>query len=148
MDRHDYVYDGRIGVNFRPGLKNFLEFVSRNFEVVLFTSATEEYANKVLEIIDPKHTIFSYKLYRQHCSQIGSFSTTKDLSILSNRDVDSIFLIDNNILNMVNQIDNGYLIPSFYDDSSDRELSKLQKFLEDSVNIKASLREKFRFSES
>ncbi len=48
---------------------------------------------------------------------------------------------------MVNQIDNGYLIPSFYDDSSDRELSKLQKFLEDSINIKASLREKFRFSE-
>jgi TFIIF-interacting CTD phosphatase-like protein len=114
---------------------------------VLFTSATEEYANKVLEIIDPNNTIFSYKLYRQHCSPIGCLSLTKDLGIIANREVESIFLVDNNILNLMSQLDNGYLIPSFYDDCSDRELFELQKFLEDSVNIKENLKRKFRLSE-
>ena len=129
-EKHDYVYEGllgdvygKVGINFRPGLKKFLEFTSKNFEVVLFTSAIKYYADKVLELIDPERTLFSYRLYREDCIDICDYFKIKDLRILGNRQIDNLFLIDNNLINMYSQLNNGYLIPSFYNDEFDNELT-------------------------
>ena len=37
----------------RRGLEQFLEFASRHFEVVLFTAAKQEYAEKIIAVLDP-----------------------------------------------------------------------------------------------
>jgi hypothetical protein len=49
---------------------------------------------------------------------------------------------------MYNQLNNGYLIPSFYNDETDIELIKLEQFLEkNDIDIINGLKEKFNFDE-
>ena len=150
FESHDFVYEGeygKIGINFRPGLNKFLKYISQHFEVVLFTSGVKEYAEKVLEIIDPKNQYFSSKLFRADCVEVFDYFLIKDLRVLANRSIENIILIDNNLINMYNQPDNGYLISSFYDDRHDSELAKLQSFLETSGDsrIVLELKNKFGF---
>ena len=49
----------------RPGTEEFLEQMSKYYEIVIFTAATQDYADWVLDKIDPEHHI-SHRLYRQH----------------------------------------------------------------------------------
>jgi len=146
---HDYLYEGQLGVNFRPGVKQFLSFASKHFEVVLFTKSIKEYADKVIKLLDPDGQIFTHRFYRDDCITMSKSLRIKDLRILANRSTDKIILIDDNIINMCNQLGNGYLIPSFFNDSSDKELSKLQEFLSEGnlTNIKEALRSRFGFEE-
>ena len=39
----------------RPYLDQFLEFAFENFEVVFYTAAIEQYANNLIDEIDPKN---------------------------------------------------------------------------------------------
>lgn len=52
-------------------MKQFLEKTSRAFELVLFTAARKEYADAIVDRIDPGKRYFHARLYRQHCEQIG-----------------------------------------------------------------------------
>jgi len=147
---HDFVYEGTVGgkhcslgINFRPGIESFLDYLSRNFEVVLFTSSIKEYADKVLQIIDPRNAFFSYRLYRESCFNVVPGLKSKDLRIISNRNIDDIFLIDNSMINFYCQPENGYLISSFYNDKSDCELKNLQLFLEENKSrLKSAIKER------
>ncbi len=49
----------------RPGTEEFLKQMSTYYEIVIFTAATQDYADWVIDKIDPKHYI-SHRLYRQH----------------------------------------------------------------------------------
>jgi len=64
-------HEEKIGVWFRPFLKQFLERVNKHFQVVLFTAANKEYADRVVETFDPQNSFFSTRLYRVNCEQIG-----------------------------------------------------------------------------
>jgi len=153
FDTHDYVHKGKVnaqygavGINFRPGFDTFLEYLSKNFQVVLFTSSIKAYADKVLKLIDPQSSIFSFRLYRENCVDTTSQFSTKDLRIIKNRSLDKVFLIDNNLINLCYQLNNGYLITSFYNDKSDNELPKLQRFLEENKhNLKKAFKERCQY---
>lgn len=54
----------------RPGVHNFLESMSHLFEIVIFTAALKEYADWVLDQIDPNGFI-KHRLYRQHALPCG-----------------------------------------------------------------------------
>ncbi len=43
----------RIGVYFRPHLQDFLEELSKIYEIYVFTASREDYANKIVNLIDP-----------------------------------------------------------------------------------------------
>ena len=151
--KHDYVYEGvyhdvnlKVGINFRPGLMKFLNFISQNFEVVLYTSAMKTYADIVLKIIDPEDKYFSYKLYREQCIDINNGFIIKNLKIIANRSKDKLFIIDNNLLNFYSNLCNGYLIPSFYNNPFDDELMILQDFLK-KTDLKRELILKFQFQD-
>lgn len=60
----------RIYVRKRPHLREFLEAASREFEVVLFTAAREEFANAVLEEIDPGRKMVDHVLARDSCTRL------------------------------------------------------------------------------
>lgn len=58
----------------RPHLQEFLEEVGKDYEIVIFTASNENYANKVLDVVDrrgnPKLNSgrhISYRLFRHHC---------------------------------------------------------------------------------
>ena len=54
----------------RPYAEAFLEEMAKYYEVVVFTAALKDYADYILDIIDPKKFI-KYRLYRQHTSPNG-----------------------------------------------------------------------------
>ena len=84
---------GRAQVWCRPGLQEFLEAVSKVFEVVLFTAAGQRHADAVLGFIDPSRTLFHHRLYQQHTSPDPDWPWVKDLRRLG-RDLGSTVIID------------------------------------------------------
>jgi CTD small phosphatase-like protein 2 len=90
-----HYFDGENEGHFlvRPGCKDFLITLSEYFEIVIFTAAMQDYADWVLDHLDPDHSLISYRLYRQHTYQQGLVNI-KDLGILG-RDLSRTVIVDN-----------------------------------------------------
>ena len=116
-----------IHVLVRPYVKEFLEAMSKRYELVIFTASISKYANPLLNIIDKKgHCPF--RLFREHCTLINT-TFVKDLSLLG-RDMKDIIIVDNSpVVYALNQY-NGFPIPSWFDDKNDTELLKIIPILE------------------
>lgn len=56
-----------FGVNIRPYALTFLKKMSKKFEIVIFTASQQEYADAILDELDPDNELFQHRLYRQHC---------------------------------------------------------------------------------
>ena len=119
-----------VGVFVRNGLSCFLENVSKEFEIGIFTASTQEYADAVIKYIDPDNKYFKFKLYRDACVSACGVNI-KDLSLISSDDSDMkrIVLVDNSLYSFANQIRNGVLINSFYNDKNDYDLLNVMNYL-------------------
>jgi len=113
----------------RPGLEEFLDFVCDRFEVIVFTASKQEYADCILNYLDPDNKIFKNRFYRENCISILSKVFIKDLRIFNNRRLENIIMIDNSLYSFSNQLSNGILISSFYNNENDKELLNLMKYL-------------------
>lgn len=60
----------RIYVRKRPNLKEFLQAVAKEFEIVVFTAARAEFANAVLDEIDPRREMVDHVLSRESCARV------------------------------------------------------------------------------
>jgi CTD small phosphatase-like protein 2 len=66
------------GLNIRPHLHDCLIQCKENFQIIAFTASDQQYADAILDFIDPDHNIFEARLYRQHCIEIfNSFGRIK-----------------------------------------------------------------------
>ena len=54
----------------RPGCERFLREMYEHYELVIFTAAMQDYADWVIDQIDPDRFI-KYRLYRQHALSCG-----------------------------------------------------------------------------
>ena len=99
-------------LHFRPGLFDFLDKVSEYYELVVFTAATKEYADPILEAIEQSKIIFEYKLYREHTTIIGD-DFVKDISKLG-RDLSRVIIVDNMPQCFRLQKENGVFIRPFW----------------------------------
>lgn len=54
----------KIGVYIRPHCFEFLTQLKDKFEIVIFTAARQDYADKILNFIDPKNELFAGRMYR------------------------------------------------------------------------------------
>lgn len=113
----------------RPGARDCLIRLKQHFEIVLFTASHACYANKMIDILDPKNEIFSYRLFRDHCFKTSDGVYIKDLRIIANRHLKDIILVDNAAYSFGLQQSNGVPILPFYDDKSDRQLYELVDFI-------------------
>lgn len=59
----------------RPHAIQFLHEMAAVFEVVVFTAAEQSYADEVLDRLDPRGELISYRLYRQHTVQLQNVHT-------------------------------------------------------------------------
>ena len=113
-------------VQVRPFAEYFISEMGKFFEIVIFTSAEEEYANIVLEEID-KNKVIAYKLFRRHVEYIDGYCL-KDLNKIG-RDLSKVCIIDNDKNNFKLQNDNGIEIKEFLGEQVDNELDLLGDLL-------------------
>lgn len=119
----------------RPGLQDFLQKASEKFEILVFTASVQEYADAVLNHLDPENKFFPHRFYRNNCICVGGKVFIKDLRIFTNRKPQNLIMVDNSLYSFTNQISNGVLINSFYNDKEDRELYNLLNYLENYLHL-------------
>ena len=118
-----------VGIFLRPGVKIFLEEVSKHFEVGIFTASVPEYADAAINYLDPENKFIKFRLYRNNCVNVKDMLRVKNLKILKNIPLEKIILVDNNMYSFAAQLDNGILINSFFNDKEDNELSNVLSYL-------------------
>jgi Dullard-like phosphatase family protein len=114
----------------RPNLENFLEVIKDYYEIIPFTSASRDYADIALDLIEKneRKKYFEKRLYREHTTQFGK-KYIKDLSKLG-RDLSKVIIVDNLSQCFKLNTENGILINSFFgEDENDKALIELQKIL-------------------
>ena len=119
----------KVGIFLRPKVKEFLQEISQYFFIGIFTASIPEYADAVINYLDPEEKYIKFKLYRNDCINVCDMLRVKDLSLLGEENLDKIVLLDNNMYSFSAQLSNGILINSFFCDKSDDELSNVRKYL-------------------
>ncbi|KAK1348908.1 CTD phosphatase Fcp1 [Hamiltosporidium tvaerminnensis] len=72
---HIFVNSSPITIKLRPNLDLFLSSLSKIYILHIYTLGTREYANKILELIDPSSFLFSNRVM----TRSESYSTYKDI---------------------------------------------------------------------
>jgi Dullard-like phosphatase family protein len=115
----------------RPGVIQFLEQVGKFYEIIVFTAATQDYGDLLIDAIEENHVYFEHRFYRQHTIIMGN-DFVKDLNRIG-RPLDSIIIVDNMPQNFRLQKENGINIKAFWgEDANDNALEELGKIL---INI-------------
>jgi len=117
----------------RPGCLGFLRSLTAPyFEIVVFTAASQEYADFILNVLDPEGSHIQHRLYRQHTHVTEEGVYLKDLSKLG-RDLRKTIIVDNIADNFGMHSENGIEIKTWVGDPADRELDSLAVFLKSIV---------------
>lgn len=86
------IMDNKFFVYKRPHLEIFLNSMSQFCDICIYTAATKEYADKIIDHID-KNKLISARYYRQDCLNIGNVYY-KDLSQYSFEEKNLIIIDD------------------------------------------------------
>ena len=101
------------------------------YELCVFTAGEQDYADAILNYIDPDRSLIKHRLYRQHCVRPQHGVYVKDLSIISDRDLRDIIIVDNSIISFAFHMSNGIPIKAFLGNKNDEELLFMVTFLEE-----------------
>ena len=96
----------------RPYLYEFLRTIKEDYELIIFTAATQDYADPIINAIEKDEKFFDHRLYRMHTTIIDN-DFVKDLSKLG-RNLNRTIIVDNMKQNYKNQPKNGITIRPFW----------------------------------
>lgn len=112
-----------------------MQYLSTLYEICVFTAGEQIYADTVLDFIDQDRSVIKFRLYRQHCINPASGVYVKDLSIISDRDLKDVVIVDNSIVSFAYNLSNGIPIASFIGQQKDEELLFMVSFLEEIYSV-------------
>ena len=139
LDR-DNTKENKAILKFRPGLLDFLTKMKKYYEIIVFTSATKEYADQIEDVIEQNEKYFEFRLYREHTISFNN-EFIKDISRIG-RPLDKILIVDNMPQNYRMQKENGIGIKSFFgEDEEDDALEYLGIILIKIINNFNDVRE-------
>jgi len=124
----------------RPGIDEFLAEMSKIYEVVIYTASTSNYANPLLDILDP-HRLAPYRLFKENCTILGNL-ITKNLAKLG-RDLKDVIIIDNSPIAYILQPGNAIPISTWTGNTKDNELTRLipiLKFLAKTYDVREGIK--------
>lgn len=143
--------DQIIPLIIRPKLYEFLEYSALHFEIVVFTASCKEYADTILDFLDPNNKYFKHRLYRDSCLFLEPGIYIKDLSIFENIPIENIIILDNCLLSFAHHLENGILVSSFYCDSEDTVLDNVIGYLDAEIkhtnDVRKTNSNTFKFSD-
>ncbi|XP_026780841.3 CTD small phosphatase-like protein 2 isoform X2 [Pangasianodon hypophthalmus] len=118
----------KVYVVLRPYVNEFLQAMVKHFEMFVYTSAKKEYAEMIVDILDPRKKIFRHRLYQDDCACVlGHY--IKDLGVLE-RDLSKTVILDNAPHTFPYHLMNTIPIKSWCGDKEDKELQRLIPYLE------------------
>jgi len=127
----------QIYLNKRPYLDHFLEKLSQEYNIVIFTAAKIEYADTIIDTID-QNSYISRRLYRESCIRVGQ-GWIKDIAKVGSKLTDTLLIDNCPVAGNLNP-DNHILIKPWFDDEKDEELLKYTNaLLEYATKWKTSL---------
>ncbi|KAI1882656.1 hypothetical protein AGOR_G00237130 [Albula goreensis] len=135
IDKADCTFDAsfqgdtyKVYMVLRPHVCQFLQRMSKVFEMFVYTTAKREYADKILDVLDPQKKLFRHRLYQEDCFCIlGHY--VKDLGLLQ-RDLAKTAVLDKAPHSFPYHVMNMVPVQSWVGDKADSELLKLIPYLE------------------
>ena len=135
LEHEPDFYVGPYAVYRRPYLDKFIASVAEKFDVCVWTSAGEEYAQQIAEEIFPVG-VLKFLLSGQHCViardfETNEYSPIKDLKKLKPKgfDLGSIVAVDDTPSKYRRNFGNLVTVREFVGDISDSELPLLLRYL-------------------
>lgn len=106
-----------------------MEKLSKFYEIFVFTASSPNYANSIVNFLDPNKILINGVLTRENCLQTKNGFFIKDLRVINNRELKNMIIVDNLSHSFGFQIENGIPILEFHNDKKDRELKFLLGYL-------------------
>ena len=108
----------------RPGVINFLEELSKLYEIIIFTCSPKIYADGILNKIDIDNNFISHRLYKDHVI-FEKGKSVKKLNMIG-RDLNKIIFVDNMKSNAKYNLQNLCHVSTWIYDIYDDEIIKLK----------------------
>ena len=108
----------------RPGVINFLEEISKLYEIIIFTSSPKIYADGILNKIDIDNNYFSHRLYKDHVI-FEKGKSVKKLNMIG-RELNKMIFVDNTKSNAKYNLKNLCHVSTWIYDIKDQEIIKLK----------------------
>ena len=93
-------------INIWKSARECLQEAGKYFEVVVFTASVKDYADAILDFLDPEETLIHHRFYRDSCIQRvfpqGDKFYVKDLRIFENFELKDIVIVDNAVYSFIN----------------------------------------------
>ena len=122
-----------IGINIRPHLKQSLDLIKNDYNIVIYSSGNKNYVDAILDFLDPEHIYFNFRLYREHCNKFiinNKIYFTKNLNVFKNIcPLKDIVIVDCSVIGFGFFLENGIPIVPYYDSKEDVELELLSYYL-------------------
>ena len=140
----------RLNVKLRDNLEEALSYLATMYEICVFTAGEQDYADTILNFIDEDRSIIQHRLYRHHCVRPETGVYVKDLSVIADRNLKDMMLVDNSIISFAFNLSNGIPIKAFLGDRNDDELLYMVTYLEEvftKPDIRKFIDQTFRLQE-
>lgn len=132
-----------LNIKVRPNALNLLKEMSELYEIIVFTAAEKDYAETVVNVLDPERKIIKKILSKEFCIPTKDGYFVKDLRIFEDRSLSDILIVDDIVFSYAFQIGNGIpVIPYEGEDEEDNdELVYLSNYLKEIHGVTENISE-------
>ena len=106
-----------------------MDEIKDDWEVVVFTASWQNYADTIIDYLDPEGVYFPHRFYRESWWLTPEGVYIKDLRVFHQWDLKDIILVDNAVYSFGFQLDNGIPIFPYIKGKDDKQLLYLKEYL-------------------